>query len=263
MGEKVVVRPASPRDAPEIYRMKREAFGADYVTYTIFQSPKSVRYLKWLISRGPGPTGTHIYVLEADSLVAGYYSAVLRNRTWLLTYIAVGRELRGRGFGGVLLDDFERKAVGLSADQLGIDVFETNARALNWYESRGYMLKGRTRIHRVRITGMRDPQSLRIRISPLDRIGASYREFAWGFSKTYGTIGPGRIEIGFINQDTVNLISVNGLDQDAAVSSVIREFSGNRSTLLLRCPDYRLGPPLLSSVTLQRLSKPNLSREAR
>jgi ribosomal protein S18 acetylase RimI-like enzyme len=263
MSERVVVRPASPRDAPEIYRMKREAFGADYVAYTIFQSPKSVRYLKWLTSRGPGPTGTHIYVLEADSLIAGFYSAVLRERTWLLTYIAVGREFRGRGFGRALLDDFERKAAGLPADQLSIDVFETNSRALNWYESRGYMRQGRTRIHRVRITGIREPQSLRLRISPLNRLGASWREFSWGFSKTYGAIGPGRIEIGFINQDTVNLIGLNGLDQDAAVGSVIREFSGNRPTLLLRCPDYRLSPPLLSSVTLQRLAKPNLSGEAR
>jgi ribosomal protein S18 acetylase RimI-like enzyme len=233
-----VIRPAVSADAERVYELKRSVFGATYLPFTIFQSPKSVSYLRELI----GSSGPHaIFVLEKRSEVCGYYDGIVTGETtWFLAYIAVENVWRGHGFGDALLRHFEAEGRKRDRKEAALDVFASNARAVKWYEGHGYTVAGRLGFLRTRLGrldgrgagGLRMPEEA-LRFA-LDEEGRR------GFSKVDALWGTGRLCVGLIGGDSVRLLSCEGMSLSSAAKALAARFQGERETLILSGPEEEL-----------------------
>jgi len=185
------IRRARPEDAARVYEVLQEAFGATYLRWTIYQSPKSVAYLRSLIE------GSNHEIFLSDD---GFYDAVRTPDALFLNYIGSVR----KGGGNALLDHFESRAreLGLAT---ALDVFASNDVARTWYERRGY----------ARVSSMWQvmvPMAAIDRGTPLtcDALPLA-EERERGFTK----VACGEVEVGLINGDTARLLRA-GDPYDAA-----------------------------------------------
>jgi RimJ/RimL family protein N-acetyltransferase len=67
--------------------------------------------------------------------------------------MALARDARGRGFGGLLLDGLLAAARELGAHKVGLQVWPHNEAAIGLYLSRGFVVEGRLRAHYRRSSG--------------------------------------------------------------------------------------------------------------
>jgi ribosomal protein S18 acetylase RimI-like enzyme len=257
VDKQLIIRPAAYKDASAIYRLKVDAFADSSLPYSIYQAPKSIRYIMWLILRGSGPTGNYFRVAEMAGRVIGYYHAVLMGTVWHLNYIAVEHHCRHKGLGRTLLRRFEEEGSRLPVCQFSLQAFESNASVVRWYLSEGYTEGSREDLYRVGLlpTGT-DAPSYPVEISALERASARCQEWFWGFSKMRTTIGPGTVDVGLINGNVLNLMRVTGLDSESVVHSLARVFCGKRSVLLMRQPDCSPRFPIISMDRSIRMYKP-------
>lgn len=80
-------------------------------------------------------------VLEGTGRVVAFIVCRLYGDLWHLMDVAVELHLRGRGLGGLLLDDFLAAALPRGAD-LTLEVRPSNAAALALYKKRGFQVIG-------------------------------------------------------------------------------------------------------------------------
>ena len=142
----IEIRPAIPEDAAKIRALTRAA------------------YAKWvaLIGREPLPmqadyqraVAEHtIDLLIVDGALAGLVETILRPDHLWIENVAVAPEQRGRGFGRLLLDHAERRAVQSGRTQIRLVTNQAFAANLELYAKRGYAIdrtepfRGGTMVH--------------------------------------------------------------------------------------------------------------------
>jgi GNAT superfamily N-acetyltransferase len=127
----IEIRPAVPADAEAIRSLTRAA------------------YAKWvaLIGREPLPmqadydraVAEHtIDLLIADGALAGLLETILRPDHLWIENVAVAPERQGRGFGRLLLDHAERRAVHSGRGEIRLLTNEAFAANVELYAKRGY-----------------------------------------------------------------------------------------------------------------------------
>jgi GNAT superfamily N-acetyltransferase len=129
----VEIRPAALADAPRIRDLTRAA------------------YAKWvaLIGREPLPmqadyeraVAEHaIDLLIVDGALAGLIETILRPDHLWIENVAVAPEQQGRGYGRLLLDHVEKRAVEAGRFQIRLQTNQAFAANLELYAKRGYIV---------------------------------------------------------------------------------------------------------------------------
>ncbi len=238
-----------------IYNMKVLAFG-DYLHYTIYQSPRSVTYLRNLITQGTERTGHYIFVLTNwNNSIVGYYHALKSGTEFFLNYIVVTEMVRGLGFGQRLLNHYETTARMLGCNSVSLDVFKSNAIAHQWYYRMGYrqcsdsnvaiLAMNREVLSRFKLEFL--PQSLDL---------AYHEESEQGFSKLECLCGVGKVTVGLIADHACKLLSFEGIEREDAIAAVHSQFWKTRNSLIVSSPDMITEWVVLESEKTIRLSKP-------
>lgn len=206
-----MIRRASVADAERVYAMLHEAFGATYLEWTIFRSPKSVTYLQSLIT--DPENSRHEIFLSED----GFYDAVRTADALFLNYIGSLR----KGAGNALLEHFESRARELGLATV-LDVFASNDTARGWYERRGYPRISSSWQAMVPMSEIERGVALTCDAEALR--AALREEQERGFSK----VSCGEIEVGLIAGDTARLLARGDLDPFEAASRVAATFRRER-----------------------------------
>ncbi len=249
------LRTAHAGDAPVIYALKRQAFGASYLLYTIYQAPQSVSYLAKIIAEGEQGGGHDFIVSEHDGEVTGYYHAVRHDAQYFLNYIATADESRSRGLGNILLQHFEANGIAKNCHELALDVFESNPTALNWYGRHDY--KPIASSFHVRL----DMNALAGGGAPLlwDEQAWSQAladERTWGFSKIQCHCASGQLTVGLIAGHSCKLIAYQGVSLHEALSAIALNLKNWRQVVIMSSlPDLPADLPILSAEKAIRLSK--------
>jgi len=235
-------------DAEFIYDLKVDALGK-YLDYTIYQTSKSVAYLRKLLIQGADSTGNFFFVAKQNSKVVGYYHAVHCRSELFLNYIVVKEEFRRLGLGKKLLNHYETLAGTLSCITLALDVFESNTDAFTWYCKEGYV-----------------PNSVKTLTSlalgwngrclhAMDFDLAAWRsscqeEHDLGFSKIVCSCGPGKFTLGLIAGHVCKLLSFDGIDISEAIAAINNRLSGTRDTLIISSQEIPADLPLIATSTV-------------
>lgn len=251
------IRLARVDDAPSVYNLIAQGFGDRYLTYTIYQAPESVAYLRQLIANPSSAMQRTLYVLEQVGRLVGYYEAMQRGIEFWLNYVVVDTAVRRRGIGQALLEHFEHTAQQFHCQRLVLDVFDSNQPARDWYYLQGYQHQSAT--FQIRLsTSMLDDAS----VHPLTYSDESWHnacdeERSRGFSKVESGCGPGRITVGLIGGRVCKLLEYVGVDLEDAVAAVCRHFHNTRSELILTALEaIPIHWPVLSAEKTLRLVKP-------
>lgn len=85
-----------------------------------------------------GTVDYYAYVLLIDGQPKGFYVFVNDDQMAYLAQIFVDSEIRGKGYGAVLLEHFEQRAAEV-ATELVLDMSDVNTQALNFYQAKGYV----------------------------------------------------------------------------------------------------------------------------
>lgn len=81
-------------------------------------------------------------LIDDEERVAGYLVCRFHGDLWHVMDVAIREDLRGRGLGATLLDEFLELSAGSQADYT-LEVRPSNAVALALYRSRGFEIVGR------------------------------------------------------------------------------------------------------------------------
>ncbi|NPV08660.1 MAG: GNAT family N-acetyltransferase [Anaerolineae bacterium] len=148
------IRPFNPfRDLPQVTRLLAQVFGPELSV----ESSSTARLVRWM-RRFPslgwlwmgfdawfdGNLGGYVWVC-GDKLVgnANIAPVGVTGRQWVLSNVAVEEGSRGRGIGRQLVEASLRYAWQRGADQVLLQVWQSNRPALRLYESFGFRLSGR------------------------------------------------------------------------------------------------------------------------
>jgi len=121
------IRLATEHDLDALVALEQTAFESDRF---------SEDSLAYLLTRSRATT----FVVEADQTIAGAACVLWRRRhqSARLYNMAVSPDFRGRGFGGVLLDECEREAAFRGCKVMTLEVRKDNHTAIALYDKRGY-----------------------------------------------------------------------------------------------------------------------------
>jgi len=122
------VRPAGPGDVDAVAALEAVAFPAD--AWPAGYLSEAVAGLLH---------GTVLHVAEADGIVVGHAITSIVFEIAELQRIAVAPEERRRGIAGELLEAVRAEATGRGAERLLLEVRDTNAGALAFYERAGFV----------------------------------------------------------------------------------------------------------------------------
>ncbi|MGC3996857.1 MAG: GNAT family N-acetyltransferase [Anaeromyxobacter sp.] len=132
MGE---VREARPEDAGGIVEALRAGMPARAVPYTIFGGSGIDRFVSEAVGGAPRGLG-RFWVWEAGGRVDGFAELRREGERLFLNHVYVHPRAQDRGAGRALL----RAALAASAagaEELELEVFSGNARAIGWYRTLG------------------------------------------------------------------------------------------------------------------------------
>lgn len=232
MGVVDFIQRACQKDIPEIYALMVEAFGAQYFPYTIYQSPKSVSFLNRLVSSDFEHKAYQLMVLRRGGSIQGYYQAFISAKKFFLNYIAVKRTFSGQGLGSALLTHFEHKGQNLGCRQYGLDVFERNHRALEWYSRKGYEKESDFILTRITL-GIVNKPGPELNCHDKTWEAAINEEMKKGFSQLECLCGQGSIVLGLINDSTCKLLKYEGVSLEEALLSINCYFGGRERENLI------------------------------
>lgn len=133
----IAVRRAAVSDVPRVLEIEQASF-VDPWTGEAFRASLTLPHLRFLVAEAdgrPGGVGT----------VVGYVLAMVMGPEGEVADIAVAPEARGRGVGGVLLDQVTDLLVGTGVRTVYLEVRESNVAARRLYEGRDFRMVGRRR----------------------------------------------------------------------------------------------------------------------
>lgn len=241
------VRAAAPGDADGIYTLLCEAFGDNYLSYTIYQSSRSVKYLASLVALG-STGGQHIMVADIAGRVVGYYHSVVSAVGFFLNYIVVAEAARGSGVGRVLFEHFEHTGQALGCANLLLDVFQSNVRVLNWYARQGYEPISEAFRTKLILREWNPDSCCKLVCERTVWRDALQKERDCGFSKLpmFCESGQGKVTVGLIAGHVCSLVDRERIDETEAILAVAERLRGSRDSLVLSTlapvpPDWPVG----------------------
>ena len=125
----VVLRDMGREDLPGVLDVEAASFALPWTSAMFLQELESAHV--W----------ARVALGETEGRVVAFMVCRLYGDLWHLMDVAVEPHLRGRGLGGLLLDDFLAVALPGSAD-LTLEVRPSNAAALALYRRRGFQVMG-------------------------------------------------------------------------------------------------------------------------
>jgi ribosomal-protein-alanine N-acetyltransferase len=108
-----------------------------------FSTPWREKTFRGLMRRAD----TDLFVAEEDGHVVGYAACWTVVDQSELGNVAVAHEARGRGFGGALVDEVVRRVRERGAQELFLEVRESNRGAQSVYRERGFAVISRRRAY--------------------------------------------------------------------------------------------------------------------
>lgn len=247
------LRLATLQDAARILEIANEVFGQKQLLYSIYQAPNSVRHLERLIAAAD-PEHWISVVSSGDQLV-GYYEAAIRSAEAFLNYIATEPRFEGNGVGGQMLRDLSSRARAARCSRLGLDVFQTNSRAVQWYRRLGFTQEREFTLARINLASIPDHASTPLLVDPDEYGKALENERRWGAGRFECDCQGAKLNVGVIGNHTCKLIAYSGTTLSKAVESIALLFRGSRDFLIVSVDDPRhLVWELASRETVSRLS---------
>lgn len=146
-----VVRDARSSDVRRIFEIYSHALGAlDTADYEWFRALVGTRSRR-----------KEVVVVEFGSFVVGFAIVYKRGRVAFLDSIAVDKDLRGHGIGGLLLERVEGLLKSEGVESITLSVKNWNTRALDFYLRKGYVVKGVVMLlsadpHRINVPNSED-----------------------------------------------------------------------------------------------------------
>jgi ribosomal protein S18 acetylase RimI-like enzyme len=250
------IRVAKPEDVIAIYELMCEAFDETYLSYTIYQSPKVVKYLFSLASDTAQDRKHHLVVLLEAGMIRGYYHAIADGEQFFLNYIAVADRAFGKGYGRILLSHYEDTGVKLGCKRLKLDVFQRNELARDWYIRHGYQHELTSFLSHIALGKLQQVDNCFV-CNQSEWNRAYQEESDNGFSKIALKYGRGSIALGLINGTRFKLLEYEGVTFDEAIAAVSNHFSGKgRDTLIVSSSTPALDSwPVLKQERVLRLAK--------
>jgi ribosomal-protein-alanine acetyltransferase len=129
--EKVIIRPATKADTPDLFRVEQSCFDAESF---------SRRQVNYLAVQSSGS----FWVLTEDEKIAGFIVLLQRTNSQALRIysLAVLPEFRGRKYAQQLMQKAVEQAQELGKDRLYLEVSEHNHEAIQLYRKLGFELIG-------------------------------------------------------------------------------------------------------------------------
>ena len=137
----LVIRPAEEYDIPDVLRIERASF-ADPWSADSFLNSLELERIRFLVAeeRREGDGGE-----AGDAVLLGYVIALAVLEEAEIADIAVSRDARRRGVGGMLLDRVSDELAQRGVRSLYLEVRESNTAARSLYGSREFKQVGRRR----------------------------------------------------------------------------------------------------------------------
>lgn len=227
------VRPAMQGDAEAIHRILAEALPPRVLSYTIYQSPLAVNYLRYLLSGTEEHRDTGLFVAECEGEVVGCYRASRSADSYFLSYLAVTPVMQRRGIGSALLRHFEYAGAELGCKTFSLDVFESNRHALNWYVSQAYQEVGATHWCQVTALPAVSGHSCKLVADRSEVERAKREEERQGFSRIECSCCGGKVIVGLIGGRLCKVLHYEGCTLEAAVSSILERFRPERDAVIV------------------------------
>src|SRR4249919_2067074 len=133
----VAIRPACEADIPLIHRMEQACFSDPWEVESIAAALTMPHMQAWVAEQGEG---------TARELV-GYVIGLFMTGESEVADLAVEPSLRGRGIGGMLLDQLLSHSRSQGVEKVFLEVRASNSAAQALYESRGFLEVGRRRAY--------------------------------------------------------------------------------------------------------------------
>lgn len=227
------IRPARVTETREIFQIITEAFKTSSLIYTVYQTPRSKKYLREIIEGRSENQGQYVFVLEKKNSIFGFYHAAIREDQWFLNHIATRSEEAGKGLGNALFHHYEDQGCRRGCLKLALDVFESNELARTWYLRRGYEIESRKYLVRMDLEKAPIRGVRKLRFNPLSFRQALVQEKTRGFSKLCCRVGSAKVILGLIAGTTCKLLDRGDADLEDIISAAARTFGGERRSLIL------------------------------
>ena len=247
------LRAACAEDVEEIFALMQQVFGGNQLLYTIYQAPRAVGYLRKLVATQAG----EFTVLRESGSLAGYYHALCQPDGYFLNYIAVQPALASLGHGRALLQHFEGAARATHMQQVGLDVFQSNRIAVQWYQRAGYRETSVSHLARLILRKVPAISDEWLEYDQSEWEQALDQERQQGFSKVECRGANGRITLGLIGGTSCKLLSAGGHALPSAVQAIAHTFREHRELLIVASGEtlpYDL--PFVSAEICLRMLKP-------
>ena len=126
----VTLREITREDCKTLVSLERECF--------------SIPWTESLFSGAFSRIDFYGLILEEDGCAVGYICGTSLFETAEIARVCVRKDYRRKGYGGLLLDGYEKKVKSLGAERIFLEVRVSNRSARLLYQSRGYT-EGRVR----------------------------------------------------------------------------------------------------------------------
>lgn len=147
----ITIRDWTERDLPKLMALERACFADAWTTE--------------MMKNEYARNGFCGVLAEENGEVVGYACGYTLFEDAELPKIAVARECRGKGIGGLLLDTFTERAAERGAERIFLEVRISNEPALGLYKSRGFE---KTRIRKRYYSDGEDALEMKRELCPED-----------------------------------------------------------------------------------------------
>ena len=131
---KAKIEPLSTGVGREIEYVHRDAFDAESLRYTIYQSDKVSNYIEECLAS----PSHEFFGLIVDGAMVGYSHTRYLEQEAHLNNLAVIRSWQGRGGGDRLLRNLVARAGERGCKRVSLNVDEGQERIQKWYENQGF-----------------------------------------------------------------------------------------------------------------------------
>lgn len=216
MRAEILIRPAVPRDGESIAALMREGVSEAVRRITIMCSPHLGRFVADELAGGT----TYEYVVGTlEGQVVGMGCWRHADRVLQLDHLFVAPKARGRGLGTALVLDGLRRIRRAEEQQLRLDVFLDNPRALAWY--RVWKMHREEEIAWIEMS-LPNLRRQTTRATIAGWAEAQARQLRYGFSRFTLATGTGTHLIGRLGTRLFRYGSFGILDDHVALSELAR-----------------------------------------
>ena len=128
----MLIRRGTSADIPDLMVLERQAPAAAHWSREQYQN----------IFSGEAPSRV-LLILEEDASIQGFIAGRALDKEWEIENVVVSESVRRRGFGSCLLQEFLALERGAGAEEIFLEVRESNLAARGLYEKSGFSESGR------------------------------------------------------------------------------------------------------------------------